>query len=177
MAMSKLKQIERMVKIEAPNKYDLTTFKTNFNIKKESGKQVLSVRNLEVGYNKAIQNISFDLYKKQRLAVIGENGIGKSTLLKTLVGKIEKISGKYEFGYNVTIGYFDQQMALLDSNKTVIDDFYAEFPNLTQTEIRNSLASFMFYGEDVFKEIRMLSGGEKVRLQSVSYTHLTLPTT
>lgn len=165
MAMSKLKQIERMVKIEAPNKYDLTTFKTNFKIKKESGKQVLSVRNLEVGYNKAIQNISFDLYKKQRLAVIGENGIGKSTLLKTLVGKIEKISGKYEFGYNVTIGYFDQQMALLDSNKTVIDDFYAEFPDLTQTEIRNSLASFMFYGEDVFKEIRMLSGGEKVRLQ------------
>ena len=75
------------------------------------------------------------------------------------------ISGKYEFGYNVTIGYFDQQMALLDSNKTVIDDFYAEFPDLTQTEIRNSLASFMFYGEDVFKEIRMLSGGEKVRLQ------------
>lgn len=169
MAMSKLKQIERMVKIEAPNKYDLTTFKTNFNIKKESGKQVLSVRNLEVGYNKAIQNISFDLYKKQRLAVIGENGIGKSTLLKTLVGKIEKISGKYEFGYNVTIGYFDQQMALLDSNKTVIDDFYAEFPNLTQTEIRNSLASLCFMEKMFLKKYECYLEGKKLGYNCVKY--------
>lgn len=165
MAMSKLKQIEHMVKIEAPNKYDLTTFKTNFKIEKESGKQVLSIRDLKIGYEEVLQNISFDLYKGHKLAIIGENGIGKSTLLKTLVGKIEKIDGKFDFGYNVTVGYFDQQMALLDSNKTVIEDFSEEFPDLTTTEIRNSLASFMFYGEDVFKEIKMLSGGEKVRLQ------------
>lgn len=165
MAMSKLKQIERMVKIEEPNKYDLTTFKTNFEIKKQSGNEVLSVRNLKIGYDKELQNISFNLYKGQKLGIVGENGIGKSTLLKTLVNKINKIGGEFNFGYNVTIGYFDQQMALLDSNKTVIDDFSEEFPNLTTTEIRNSLALFMFYGEDVFKEVKMLSGGEKVRLQ------------
>lgn len=165
MAMSKLKQIERMVKIEEPNKYDLTTFKTNFEVKKQSGNEVLNVKNLGIGYNKELQNISFNLYKGQKLGVIGENGIGKSTLLKTLVNRIDKISGEFNFGYNVTIGYFDQQMALLDGDKTVIDEFSKEFPNLTTTEIRNSLASFMFFGEDVFKEVNMLSGGEKVRLQ------------
>lgn len=165
MAMSKLKQIERMVKIEEPNKYDLTTFRTNFEVKKQSGNEVLNVQNLGIGYNEELQNISFNLYKGQKLGVIGENGIGKSTLLKTLVNRINKISGEFNFGYNVEIGYFDQQMALLDSNKTVIDEFSSEFPNLTTTEIRNSLASFMFFGEDVFKEVNMLSGGEKVRLQ------------
>lgn len=165
MAQSKLKQIEHMVKIEQPSKYDLTSFKTNFKLEKESGRDVLHVRDLEIGYTDAIQKVSFDLYRGQKLAVIGENGIGKSTLLKTLVNKLEKISGSFELGHNVEIGYFDQQMALLDSEKTVFDDFAANFPLLTTTEIRNSLAAFMFYGEDVFKTINMLSGGEKVRLQ------------
>lgn len=165
MAMSKLKHIERMIKIEAPNKYDLTTFKTNFLINKQSGKDVIYVKNLEVGYDKAIQKVSFNLYRGQKLAIIGENGIGKSTLLKTLVGSIDKISGEFEFGHNVEIGYFDQQMTLLNSEKTVFEDFSEEFPDYTTTELRNSLAAFMFYGEDVFKKISMLSGGEKVRLQ------------
>lgn len=165
MAMSKLKQIERMVKIEEPNKYDLTTFKTNFEVKRQSGTEVLSVRNLQIGYKETLQNISFNLYKGKKLGVIGENGIGKSTLLKTLVNRIDKINGEFDLGYNVEIGYFDQQMALLDSNKTVIEEFSGEFPNLTTTEIRSSLASFMFFGEDVFKQVNKLSGGEKVRLQ------------
>ena len=165
MAMSKLKQIERMVKIEAPNKYDLTTFKTNFIIEKQSGKDVLFAKDLEIGYDKTLQKISLNIYRGQKIGIIGENGIGKSTLLKTLVGIIPKISGEFEFGHNVQIGYFDQQMALLDSEKTVLEDFSEEFPNLTTTELRNSLAAFMFYGEDVFKKINMLSGGEKVRLQ------------
>ena len=165
MAMSKLKQIERMVKIEAPNKYDLTTFKTNFIIEKQSGKDVLFAKDLEIGYDKTLQKISLNVYRGQKIGIIGENGIGKSTLLKTLVGIIPKISGEFEFGHNVQIGYFDQQMALLDSEKTVLEDFSQEFPNLTTTELRNSLAAFMFYGEDVFKKINMLSGGEKVRLQ------------
>lgn len=165
MAMSKLKQIERMVKIEAPNKYDLTTFKTNFIIEKQSGKDVLFAKDLEIGYDKTLQKISLNVYRGQKIGIIGENGIGKSTLLKTLVGIIPKISGEFEFGHNVQIGYFDQQMALLDSEKTVLEDFSEEFPNLTTTELRNSIAAFMFYGEDVFKKINMLSGGEKVRLQ------------
>lgn len=164
-AMSKLKQIERMIKIEAPNKYDLTTFKTNFIIEKQSGKDVLFAKDLEIGYDKTLQKISLNVYRGQKIGIIGENGIGKSTLLKTLVGIIPKISGEFEFGHNVQIGYFDQQMALLDSEKTVLEDFSEEFPNLTTTELRNSLAAFMFYGEDVFKKINMLSGGEKVRLQ------------
>ncbi len=165
MAQSKLKQIEHMVKVKEPSKYDLTSFKTNFKLEKESGRDVLHVRDLQIGYTNTIQTVSFDLYRGQKLAVIGENGIGKSTLLKTLVNKLEKIGGKSEFGHNVEIGYFDQQMALLDSEKTVFDDFASAFPLLTTTEIRNSLAAFMFCGEDVFKTINMLSGGEKVRLQ------------
>lgn len=166
MAMSKLKQIEHMVMVKEPSKYDLTSFKTNFTIEKESGNDVLNVKDLEIGYEgKTLQKLSFSLYKGQKLGIIGENGIGKSTLLKTLSGKIEKISGNFLFGYNVKIGYFDQQMNFKDDEKTVFDDFLDEFPKLTTTEIRNSLASFLFYGDDVFKKISMLSGGEKVRLQ------------
>ena len=166
MAMSKLKQIEHMVMVKEPSKYDLTSFKTNFTIEKESGNDVLNVKDLEIGYEgKTLQKLSFSLYKGQKLGIIGENGIGKSTLLKTLSGKIEKISGNFSFGYNVKVGYFDQQMNFKDDEKTVFDDFLDEFPKLTTTEIRNSLASFLFYGDDVFKKISMLSGGEKVRLQ------------
>lgn len=164
MAMSKLKQIERMVKVEEPNRYDLTTFKTNFIIDKQSGKDVIYAKDLQIGYDKPIQNVSFNLYRGQKLAIIGENGIGKSTLLKTMIGSIDKLGGSLEFGHNVTIGYFDQQIALMDSEETVFDNFSKAFPELTTTELRNSLAAFMFYGDDVFKKICMLSGGEKVRL-------------
>lgn len=165
MAMSKLKQIERMVRVEEPNKYDLTTFKTNFSIDKQSGKDVIYAKDLQIGYNSPIQSISFNLYRGQKMAIIGENGIGKSTLLKTLIGNVKKLGGEFEFGHNVQVGYFDQQMALLDSEKTVLEDFSEAFPSYTTTELRNSLAAFMFYGEDVFKKVSMLSGGEKVRLQ------------
>lgn len=164
MALSKLKQVERMIKIEEPNKYDLKTFRANFDIEKESGNNVLTVKDLEIGYNNLpLTKISFNLYKGQKLGIIGANGTGKSTLLKTIIGKERPISGSFTLGYNVEIGYFDQKMAELSSEKTMFDDFYEEFPNLTVTEIRNSLAAFMFYGEDVFKQIKMLSGGEKVR--------------
>ena len=164
MAQSKLKQIERMVKLEEPNRYDLKSFNTNFELEKESGNNVLSVDDLEIGYNTALSKVSFKLYKGEKLGIIGSNGTGKSTLLKTLVGTIEKISGNFEFGHNVKIGYFDQQLLELNPDKTVFDEFAESFPKLTVTEVRNSLAAFMFYGEDVFKKISMLSGGEKVRL-------------
>ena len=166
MAMSKLKQIERMVKIKVPNRYDLNTFKTNFKVLKESGNNCLHIDNLKIGYNNNVLNtISCDIYKGQKVAIIGSNGTGKSTLLKTIVGSLEPIDGKYKIGHNVEIGYFDQQMALLNSKKTVIEEFSEEFPKLTTTELHNSLAAFMFYGEDVNKKIDMLSGGEKVRLE------------
>ena len=164
MAMSKLKQIERMEKKEEPNKYDLKTFKTNFEIKTQSGNNVLSVKDLEIGYDKVLTKCSFDLYKGQKLGIIGSNGTGKSTLLKTLVGNLKPISGEFEFGHKVEIGYFDQQMLGLNQEKNVFEEFYEEFPDLTVTEVRNSLAAFMFTGDDVFKKVNMLSGGEKVRL-------------
>ena len=90
--------------------------------------------------------------------------MGKSTLLKTLVNLISPLSGEFRFGTNVQIGYFDQQMAMYSSDKTVLDDYWDEFPNLTETEVRNALGAFLFSGDDVFKQIDMLSGGEKVRL-------------
>ncbi len=164
MAQAKLKQIERMTKLEEPNKYDLKTFKTNFELNKESGNNVLAVEKLKLGYDKEIKEVSFKLYKGRKLGIIGSNGTGKSTLLKTIVGEINSLGGNIDFGHNVEIGYFDQQMALLNSEKTIFDEFYDEFPHLTVTEVRNSLAAFMFYGEEVFKTISMLSGGEKVRL-------------
>ena len=165
MAMSKLKKIEQMTLIKEPSKYDLKTFHANFNIPVESGKLVLAVKKLKVGYDKALAEVSFELYKGQKLAIIGENGKGKSTLLKTLMGYIPKIAGEYEYGYHVKKEYFDQQMDTLNPETTVIDDFSSEFPNLTTTKIRQSLGAFLFSGDDVFKEIKVLSGGEKVRLQ------------
>lgn len=165
MALSKLKKIEQMTIIEEPNKYDLKTFHANFNLKIESGKMVLSVKELEIGYDKPIQTISFELYKGQKLGIIGENGIGKSTLLKTLNGDIPKLGGEFEYGYHVEKGYFDQQMEFSNPENTVFDEMYNAFPNLTTTQIRTILGTFLFSGEDVFKKIKVLSGGEKGRLQ------------
>ncbi len=166
MALSKLKKIEQMAIIDQPNQYDLKTFHTNFDIKIESGNLVVSAQKLQIGYNeKPLAEVSFELYKGQKLAIIGENGKGKSTLLKTLMGFMPKISGNYEYGYHVEKEYFDQQMEFLNINNTILDDFYNEFPHLTITQIRQALGAFLFSGEDVFKEIKVLSGGEKVRLQ------------
>ena len=165
MALSKLKKIEQMQIIEEPNKYDLKTFHLNFNIKMESGKSVLDVKDLEIGYDKPIQKVSFNLYKGQKLAIIGENGIGKSTLLKTLNGNIPKIDGSFEYGYHVDRQYFDQQIEFKNPENTVFDDFYETFPELTTTQIRTILGTFLFSGEDVFKKIKVLSGGERARLQ------------
>lgn len=165
MALSKLKKIEQMTIIEEPNKYDLKTFHANFNIEVESGKMVLTAKNLEIGYDKPIQNVTFELYKGQKLGIIGENGIGKSTLLKTLNGNIQKLGGKFEYGYHVVKGYFDQQMEFLNTENTVFDEISNTFPNLTTTQIRNILGSFLFSGDDAFKKIKVLSGGEKGRLQ------------
>ena len=166
MALSKLKKIEQMTIIEEPNQYDLKTFHTNFDVKTESGNLVVSAKNLQIGYGKELlAEVSFNLYKGQKLAIIGENGKGKSTLLKTLMGFIPKLGGDYEYGYHVEKEYFDQQLEFQDVNSTILDDFYNEFQQLTTTQIRQALGAFLFSGDDVFKEIKVLSGGEKVRLQ------------
>ena len=165
MALSKLKKIEQMKLIDEPNKYDLKSFSTNFKLKEESGKLVLKVKNLEIGYNESIARGNFELYRGQKLGIIGANGKGKSTLLKTLMNSLNKQGGEFEYGYHVDKEYFDQQMEFEDVNRTVLEEFESEFPKLTITETRSALASFMFYSDDIEKEIKLLSGGEKVRLQ------------
>ena len=165
MALSKLKKIEQMKIVEEPNKYDLKSFSANFKLKEESGKLVLKVSDLQIGYDKPIAKISFELYRGQKLGIIGANGKGKSTLLKTLMGYTNSISGDFEYGYHVDKEYFDQQMGFEDDNKTVLEEFEGDFPNLTITQTRASLASFLFFSEDINRQIKLLSGGEKVRLQ------------
>lgn len=164
MAQSKQKAIDRMVIIEAPDKYDNKTFHANFQPEKETGNDMLYTSELAIGYDHPLSVVSLDLKRGEKLGILGGNGLGKSTFLKTIVGKIPALSGEYRFGTNVQIGYFDQQMAMYTSNKTVLDDFWDEYPNLTETEARNALGAFLFSGEDVFKNVNMLSGGEKVRL-------------
>lgn len=164
MAQSKLKAIEHMDKIEAPDKYDNRTFRASFEIQAETGKDVLFAKDLEIGYDRVLSKVNLDIKRGQRLAIIGGNGVGKSTLLKTLVGILEPLGGEYRYGTNVQIGYFDQKMAEYSSDKRVIDDYWDEYPNLTETEVRNCLSAFLFTGEEVFKNVNMLSGGERVRL-------------
>ena len=165
MALSKLKKIEQMTIIEKPEEYDLKTFYANFDVKIQSGKLVLKVDKLQIGYDKPIAEVSFELYKGQKLGIIGENGTGKSTLLKTLNGDIPKINGEFEFGYHVQTGYFDQQMEFSNPENTVFEEIAETFPELTTTQIRTLLGTFLFTGEDVFKKINVLSGGERGRLQ------------
>lgn len=164
MTRSKLKQIEHMEKIEAPDRFDTHTFHANFKPNRETGKEVLHVQNLEIGYDKILSTINMEQRRGQRIGIIGGNGLGKSTFLKTLVGVIPALGGEYSFGYQVDVGYFDQQMAQYSSKKTVLDEFWDEYPTLDRTEVRSSLGAFMFSQEEVFKTVDMLSGGEKVRL-------------
>ena len=165
MALSKLKKIEQMTIIEKPEEYDLKTFYANFDVKVQSGKMVLKVDKLEIGYDKPIAEVSFELYKGQKLAIIGENGTGKSTLLKTLNGDIPKFKGEFEYGYHVQKGYFDQQMEFSNPENTIFEEITQNFPELTTTQARTLLGTFLFTGEDVFKKIKVLSGGERGRLQ------------
>lgn len=164
MARSKLKEIEHMDKIDAPERFDTRSFHANFTPERQTGKQVLFVKDLEIGYDKPLSTVNLTLQKGQRIGIIGGNGLGKSTFLKTIVGVIPKLSGEYSFGHQVDVGYFDQQMAQYSSDKTVLDEFWDEYPTLDRTEVRSALGAFMFSGDDVLKTVDMLSGGEKMRL-------------
>ncbi|MBR5992628.1 MAG: ABC-F family ATP-binding cassette domain-containing protein [Lachnospiraceae bacterium] len=163
-ARSKLKAIEHMEIVEAPDRYDTKSFKASFVPLRETGKDVLFVKELGIGYDKLLETVNLDMKKGEKIGIIGGNGIGKSTFLKTLVGTVEPLSGEFKYGVNVDVGYFDQQMAQYTSDKTVIDDYWDMFPNLTETEVRSDLGAFLLRGDDVFKQVNMLSGGERVRL-------------
>ena len=164
MAQSKLKQLERMKPVEAPLSYDMRTFHADFEPEDIGVKDVLSVKGLEIGYTSVLSVIDLDMHRGDRVGIIGGNGLGKSTFIKTLVGAVKPLSGEFKFGPRVNIGYFDQQMALYSSPDTVLNDFLKAFPAMTDFEARSALGAFLFGGEEVFKTVDMLSGGERVRL-------------
>ena len=164
MTRSKLKQIEHMSIVEAPARYDLKSFHANFTPDRESYKQVLFTNELSIGYDTVLSTVSIQQTKGQKIAIIGDNGTGKSTFVKTIVGQIPALGGECQIGPNVDIGYFDQQMAQYMNDKTVLEDYWDEFPTLKEGEVRSALGAFLFTQEEVFKKINMLSGGEKVRL-------------
>lgn len=165
MALSKLKQIEHMDLIDKPLETDMSVFKTNLSEMEESVKKVLIADDLVIGYDKPLASINLTIMRGKKIGVIGENGIGKSTLLKTLNGLIDPISGHVSYGLHVTPGYFDQNLAMIDKDNTVLQEFRSHLPSLTEPICRRALGSFLFKGEDVLKKINVLSGGEKVRLE------------
>jgi len=164
MVQERIKQLDKMEIIEEPRKADKKTFKMDINPVSESGKEVLHINELEFGYNKVLGRVNLTILKGQKLAVIGENGTGKSTFLKTIMGMIEPLFGNVKYGFNVKVGYFDQQIATRVSEDTILQDYMKTYPFLTNQEARKDLGAFMFSGADVDKKLNVLSGGEVVRL-------------
>ena len=171
-AQARRKKLEKMEIIQAPqtkNKQMHISFSPN----EDSGKEVLKVENLSIGYNNQIlaSNINFLIKKQHIVGIIGPNGIGKSTLLKTIMNSINPLNGSIKLGANVSIGYYDQEQLNLNNKKTVLNEVWDDHPLLPETDIRNILGSFLFSGDDVKKYVSELSGGEKARL---SLTKLSL---
>lgn len=164
MAMARVKVLEKMNIIDKPKKESNKTFKINFNPVNNSYKETLKLINLSVGYDKELFKLDLKLERGDKLGIIGKNGIGKSTLIKTIVGEIKPLSGKVVIGENTSISYFSQKFENLNLGNTVYDEIKGEFPNMSPLEIRTLLGSFNFSNDDVFKKIKDLSGGEKVRV-------------
>lgn len=164
MALSKLHQVEKMDLIGKPNKIDMKTFKTNLDSIEQSVKKVLVAKDLVIGYNEPLAKLNFEITRGKKIGIIGANGTGKSTLLKTLHGVITPIDGELSYGLKVLPGYFDQSLEFItDSN--VLNEMREYNKDLTELQARSALGSFLFKGEDVYKDLSVLSGGEKVRLQ------------
>ena len=165
MAMSKLHQIERMNLIDKPKKENTATFHVKFQDFVESGRTVMNINHLKYGYQNILGEVNLTIEKGRRIGIVGANGTGKSTFLKTIMGSVPSISGSVELGYHTKVAYFDQQFASLNNNLTVYEEFSLSFPEMNELEKRSCLASFLFFEEDIHKKIEVLSGGEKVRLQ------------
>lgn len=163
-AESRQKALDKMERIEKPYTEDEIRFR--FEIKNQSGNDVLQVTDLAKSFDDKLlfQNVSFFIRRGERVAILGPNGIGKSTLLKCILGQYSPSSGDIRLGTGVSIGYYDQEQRNLRPNNTVIDEVWSAAPHLSQTEIRNILAAFLFKNEDVFKTIGTLSGGERGRV-------------
>lgn len=165
MAKSRQKVLDKMELIDNPRKDDKVA-NIEFQIKEQSGRDVLIINDLKVGYEEQVGNsYSFSVYKGDRIAVVGRNGIGKSTLIKTIAKRQKELGGSVQYGSKVSLGYYDQKQAEFESSKTILNELWDEYPLMKEAEVRTVLGRFLFRGDDVLKIVRDLSGGEKARLQ------------
>ena len=165
MAQSRRKMLERTEWMDSPDGEEKSA-SFGFTIERQSGNDVLSVDELAIGYpgKEISRNISMRIFREDRIALVGPNGVGKSTLLKTVVKDLSALGGDIRYGTNVQIGYYDQEQAKLNSNKTVLAELWDEWPLMNEKDIRTVLGNFLFSGDDVAKPVNSLSGGEKARL-------------
>ncbi|HAB9335604.1 TPA_asm: ATP-binding cassette domain-containing protein [Listeria monocytogenes] len=173
-AQSRRKQLEKMDVLGRPQG-DEKAAHFGFQFEKQTGKDVLMVDQLSIGYAKdkrIASNLTFEMKRQDSLALVGPNGIGKSTLLKTLIRDIPALSGEFHFGAGVKIGYYDQEQAKLTSNKTVLMELWNDYPELNEVNVRTTLGNFLFSDDDVLKNVQSLSGGEKARLALAKLTLL-----
>ncbi|MDY2795502.1 ABC-F family ATP-binding cassette domain-containing protein [Peptostreptococcus anaerobius] len=164
-ARSKEKMLDKIDRLDRPDG-DKKRAKFRFQRSHQSGRDVLQVEDISKSYNEKniFKDVSFDIYRGEKVALIGPNGVGKSTLFKMIMGDEKKLTGEIHIGQNVEISYFHQEQKTLNLNNTIIDEIWDSNPKLNQTDVRNLLGAFLFYGEDVFKEIKTLSGGERARV-------------
>ena len=165
-AQSKIKYLDRMERIEDP-KSNEKSFNARFVPNVKGGKRVLEVQDLTIGYDQPLCTVNLEVMQSAKIAVIGPNGKGKSTFMKTLMKQVEPLSGSFLLGHQIEVGYFDQELAQFNSANTVLEEVWNDFPDLNRTEVRTALGCFLFTGEEVFKTVDCLSGGEKVRLSFV----------
>ena len=165
-AQSRQKQLQRMEKIDKPSG-DEKSASFSFSIDKQSGNEVFQLKDGAIGYEKSyplVDNLNIRITRGESVALVGPNGIGKSTLLKSIVNRLPLLNGNTMFGSNVSVGYYDQEQATLTSSKTVINELWDDYPSTPEKEIRTLLGSFLFSGDDVLKPVNTLSGGQKARL-------------
>lgn len=167
-AESRQKQLEKIDRVEAPVTH-IENMRLSLDISKESGKDVLTVHDLSKSFDEKhlFSNINFEIKRGERVAIIGDNGTGKTTLLKIINGLLSPDTGEVIYGSNVSIAYYDQEHQVLHMDKTLFDEISDTYPEMNNTQIRNILAAFLFTGEDVFKKIGDLSGGERGRISLV----------
>nr|WP_303253004.1 ABC-F family ATP-binding cassette domain-containing protein [uncultured Ruminococcus sp.] len=165
-AASKQKEADRIKDQLVAPESELETMRMHFEPRCESGNDVLICKNLAKSFDdkQLFKNVDIHIRKGERVFIIGGNGCGKTTLFRILTGKTPMDSGEYDYGANVEIGYFDQMQQNLDLSKTALDEVWDTFPNMTQTEVRSALASFLFKGDEVFKPLSKMSGGERARV-------------